>query len=48
MKEEAAEMGAHVIFIRNYQVRDGGGMNGITGFGQNAKATVSGVAYGYK
>ena len=48
MKEEAAEMGAHVIFIKNYQVRDAGGMNAITGFGHNAKASVSGIAYGYE
>ena len=48
MKEEAAKMGAHVIFIKNYQVRDAGGMNAVTGFGQNAKASVSGIAYGYE
>lgn len=48
MKEEAAKMGAHVIFIKNYQVRDGGGMNAVTGFGHNAKASVSGTAYGYE
>ena len=48
MKEQAAEMGAHVILIKNYQIKDGGGMNGMTGFGGNAKASVSGIAYGYE
>lgn len=48
MKEKAAEMGAHVIFIKHYQIKDGGGMNGMTGFGENAKANVSGIAYGYE
>lgn len=48
MKEEAAKMGAHVIFIKNYKIRDAGGMNAVTGFGQNAKASVSGIAYGYE
>ncbi|MCQ2286401.1 MAG: hypothetical protein MJZ76_05965 [Bacteroidales bacterium] len=48
LKEEAAEMGAHVILIQNYNTREAGGMNALTGFGANAKATISGVAYGYK
>ncbi|MBQ7489606.1 MAG: hypothetical protein IJT51_03705 [Bacteroidales bacterium] len=48
MKEQAAEMGAHVILIKNYQIKDGGGMNGTTLFGENAKASVSGIAYGYE
>ena len=45
MKIAAAEMGAHVIFIKNYHVRDGQffGMGG-----KNAKISVNGIAYGYE
>lgn len=32
--------------VKNYQIKDGGGMNGMTGFAGNAKASVSGIAYG--
>ena len=48
MKEEAAKLGAHVIFIKDYNVQHGGGMNAATGFGRNAKAALSGIAYGYE
>lgn len=50
MKEEAAEMGAHIIFIKNYQVRDSDGINSMTGLagGRSAKASVTGIAYGYE
>ena len=50
MKEEAAELGAHVIFIKNYQLRDGDGINSISGLagGRKAKANVTGIAYGYE
>ena len=45
MKMAAAEMGAHVIFIKNYHVRDGQ-LFGLGG--RNAKISVSGTAYGYE
>lgn len=30
------------------QIRNAGGMNAVSGFGRNAKASVSGIAYGYE
>lgn len=47
-KQNAAKLGAHVIFVQTYDTRQAGGMDAVTGFGQNAKAAVRGVAYGYE
>ena len=44
MNMKAAEMGAHIIFIKNYNVRHGD----FWWTGQSAKVSVSGIAYGYE